>query len=217
MPTGITTTTTFNSMSTLAMYVWCFLKKGPKYDVVEAGRELGFSVKFFPADDVCQLTFLKGWFMRNPAGRVEWIPLPSACLKIGKLLNDPCKIVKTVTIDGIRRKATRGEAIRVCAFALSQSYGCIPDDYPIFGAFLRVMRKLGLSEEELPKHLQESWKPRLSSVSVSREVVLDNVLRRYGITVQEVVSVEALLESINFLPALIEHPVFELLCKRDYE
>jgi len=214
MPTGITTTTSFNSLSTLAMFVWFILNEDRFSDLADAGAELGFKVKCFERDDVFTSTFLKGWWQQGEDG-VDWIPLPSACLKIGKLLNNPIEITRVIR-RGKKHRLGLQEAIRQCSTSLAQSYGTVDRSYPILGEFLFTMSRLGKQPRRVVGSLQESWKPNMTHVAVDRAVALEAIECRYGITVEEVISVEALLRSVTTLPSYIEHSVFDKLCEVDY-
>jgi hypothetical protein len=212
MPTGVTTTTSFNSMSTLCMFLW-FMKGRHAGGLAEAGQELGFDVKYFPSNSVHNVTFLKGWFMSS-GEKIAWMPLPSCVLKLGKVLNNPVTI--TTVKDGKRKiRQTPEEAVKQVAWALSQSYGTVTPSYPILGPFVGVLRRLG-RPSAVVQSLQESWKPRLSDVTVDRAVALEAIWTRYSISPEEVHDVETLMMRVDSLPAYLEHPVFGKLCAADY-
>jgi len=214
MPTGITTTTSFNSLSTLAMFVWFLINRKRLSGLVDAGKELGFIVKYFPRDSIQTSTFLKGWWQDGPLG-LQWVPLPSACLKIGKLLNDPVIITRQIR-KGRKVFLRRRTAIKRCAFALAQSYGTVDFSYPIFGEFLRTMVRLGEQPRVVHASLHESWKPSMTGIQIDRESVCESMLLRYNISREEVEDVEKLLRTVVSLPSYIEHVVFDKLCEVDY-
>jgi hypothetical protein len=214
LPTGTTITTTGNSMSTLGIFIWFILNRKRMTSLTQAGDELGFQVKYFARDRLDTVTFLKGWWQKQ-GNTVQWIPLPSACLKIGKLLNDPRTITKSI-VRGVKRFLDPAEAIAQCASALASSYGTVERDYPILGEFLFTMNRLGKQPKRHLGSLQESWKPVMTGITVDREAVLEAILFRYGITAEEVVSVETLLRTVNTLPMLVIHTVFDKLCDVDY-
>lgn len=214
MPTGITTTTSFNSLDTFAMFVW-FMHNRSRFDTLaDAGAELGFKVKFFPRESIQTSTFLKGWW-QNGSGGLQWVPLPSACLKIGKLLSDPVIITRTIR-KGKKHFLSPRDAIRMCATALAQSYGNVDPSYPILGEFLRTMSRLGKQPRIVLQSLHESWKPVMTGIQIDREEACNSMLIRYGIDREEVEDVERLLRSVVSLPSYIEHPVFDKLCNVDY-
>jgi hypothetical protein len=208
MPTGITMTTVLNSMSTLIMYLY-YIKHRESFNIEEAARRLGFTLKYFPHSSFGHVTFLKGWWRRDIFGANIWMPLPSASLKIGKLLRDPETIAP--------RKVGAQRAVELVAFALASSYGNIPNDYPIFGPFLQVMLRCGHNNEILRGHaLLESWKPRVGTFICDREDSLEAIEYRYNISRAEVDDLERLLKTVVTLPAYVEHVVFDKLCDVDY-
>ncbi|QJZ28421.1 hypothetical protein 1 [Kummerowia striata luteovirus] len=224
MPTGITVTTVLNSVSTIAMYLYFLyiykIKKNRNYTLEMSGHDLGFTVKYFPAGDIGDITFLKGWWRKTIDGFHAWMPLPSACLKLGKLLRDPRDITRSVkTVHGIRVKTEDDyvTAVRKCSHALASSYGLVPDSYPIFGSFLSVLRRLGIQGDKYYGILEESWKPKIVELfEVDREDSIQAIIKRYGVSRDDIDRVEALLESISFLPCFVEDPIFDNLCEKDY-
>jgi hypothetical protein len=213
MPTGITTTTTYNSLSTAMFWVFWALNR-ERWSVVEAGQQLGFKVKFEPRDSLTQATFLKGWWMQNSKGAQIWFPLPSAVLKLGKLLKSPLEITRS----GRKGKPCRPfpEAIAMCAKALANSYGDVPDEYPILGAFLRVLRVNGVESPTAMAGMLEGWKPIVTSSYFDRDQACLAVCMRYNVSHSDILSVERLLSKIDHLPAYVQHPVFDRLADVDY-
>jgi hypothetical protein len=146
--------------------------------------------------------------------KIAWMPLPSCVLKLGKVLNNPVTI--TTVKDGKRKiRQTPEEAVKQVAWALSQSYGTVTPSYPILGPFVGTLRRLG-RPSAVVQSLQESWKPRLSDVTVDRAVALEAIWTRYSISPEEVHDVETLMMRVDSLPAYLEHPVFGKLCAADY-
>lgn len=213
MPTGITMTTVLNSMSTIFMYVNLFRNK--HLDVPSAGRELGFKVKYFPARDVGDVTFLKGWW-RWSGESLVWLPLPSAIVKLGKLLRAPWEIIgmsKAERNSPLGREVSYG----IAANALSMSYGNVPFDYPILGPFLKVLRKFHPGRDGVASKISlESWKPVVVGMITLSDDTTDAVCRRYNITTDDIDRVTALIEGVSRLPAYIEDPVFDALVVTDY-
>jgi hypothetical protein len=217
MPTGITTTTTFNSLSTLGFFVNMLRKmvvQGCSFAPKLFGQQVGFDVKYFPTNYFTQATFLKGWWQNGKDG-VQWVPLPSAVIKLGKVLKSPLEITKFVR-RGKKMHRSPQEAVDMCAFALASSYGKIDQDYPILGAFCGALERAGDIRGLTCGNLQESWKPRMGGISVDRVAAMEEMCWRYGITVEDIVRVEKLLNSIRKLPAYVEDPVFDKLCSKDY-
>lgn len=221
MPTGITMTTCINSMNTMAMYVYYLIERQVRnLTIDEAGHELGFTVKSEVRNDFGELTFLKGWWRQDICGSFTWLPLPSAVLKLGKVLRNPVDITKTVrTIKG-KRHSTRlplSEAIRQVAFCLARSYGLVPMDYPIFGPFLAALLRLGMDPGHPLGGLEESWKPKITTIVVlNREEAIAAIVARYNIEAVWIEEVEELFNNLVSLPAYVEHPLFDRLCDVDY-
>lgn len=217
MPTGITMTTVLNSLSTVFMYMW--ILKRQTSDIASAARELGFKTKYFGTEDVGQITFLRGWWRLSESGqRRVWMPLPSACLKLGKVLRDPIEICKYK--DPATRQTvwkTGPEAVRVVAFALASSYSTVPKNYPILGCFLHTLRRCGDKITHADLHqLDESWRPKLDDENVDAEETMQAIAQRYDLTDNDIQRVSTLLDSVVELPALIVDPVFDVLKARDY-
>lgn len=190
------------------------MQAGKPFNPKEFGRQLGFDVKYEASEFLETATFLKGWWQRDGTGEVQWVPLPSAVIKLGKVLRDPVEITK-FTRKGKKMHRTPLEAVRMCALALASSYGKIDLSYPILGAFCAVLERCGQYVEG-NFELQESWKPRMSGIAVDRDSVLNSIHVRYGIEVEDVLRVERLLGRIHELPAYVEDEVFDKLCSRDY-
>lgn len=185
----------------------------------ECARELGFKTKYIGTSDIGQITFLRGWWRLAKTGdRRIWVPLPSACLKLGKVLRDPidiCKYKDPKTGQTVRK--TGPEAVRVVANALASSYGTISFDYPILGAFLRTLRRCGEEMVHPDLHnIYESWRPVLDDVDIDTEETCQAILVRYDLDMGDIERVSRLLASVVSLPTLVVDPVFHRLKVRDY-
>jgi hypothetical protein len=207
MPTGITLTTLLNSMATTAMYIHTIQKN--EKDLVKSARDLGFAVKLKNTQDLHQITFLKGWWMPTCSGFCAWLPLPSAVVKLGKLLKSPEQIAKT--------KDSK-KALRIVSKAMANSYGNVPFNYPILGVFLKTLSKFGLQGTPVViDGISESWKPKVVlSVDLNITMCKTAFFERYGFEDQDLVRIEKLLNTVNHLPAYIEDPVFLTLSQTDY-
>jgi hypothetical protein len=217
MPTGVTTTTTFNSLSTLGFFVNMLRNLvvcGTTFAPVLFGQQIGFDVKYFASNYYTQVTFLKGWWLEGKDG-VQWVPLPSAVIKLGKVLKSPVEITKFKR-QGKQMHRSAKEAVAMCAAALAASYGKIDQDYPILGAFCGALERAGDARGLACGNLQESWKPRMGGISVDRKLAMEEMCWRYNITIDDILRVERLLGSIQVLPAYVEDEVFDKLCSRDY-
>jgi len=213
MPTGITVTTSYNSVSTVCFWLWWLIN--PTLSVIEAGQQLGFKVKYFPRLSITQATFLKGWWLLTVDGRYVWRPLPSALLKLGKMIKDPVEIT-SFTRRGKKMHRSAEEAVRMCAMALANSYPTVKDDYPILGTFLKKLRTLGSESPSALVDILESSKPTPSAGVIDYVQACAEIEDRYGITKREIREVEDLLNAITTLPAYIEHSVFDKLVDVDY-
>lgn len=211
MPTGVVVTTVCNTMSTIAMLIKIVVER--RSDVEEVGRELGFTVKVQFHEELGSATFLKGWWRRDLQGRPTWLPLPSACLKIGKILRNP---VELVHLPG--QQVTADFATRVIAGHLASSYGQVPGDYPVFGPFLEALIR-NSTPGVLKNNVAESWKPKARKVprEIQRDEAVLAICHRYDLQPEEITRVEVLLAWVVSLPAYVEHRVFQRLRVVDYE
>lgn len=108
-------------------------------------------------------------------------------------------------------------AIKQCAHALASSYGTVPLEYPIFGEFLATLLRLGTDPGKQLRGLLESWKPRIEEkIFIDREEAISAIIKRYGISAEDIERVEALLREVVSLPAYVEDEVFDALCEIDY-
>jgi hypothetical protein len=218
MPTGITTTTTYNSLATLAMWLWWLLRR-EEVSVDEAGAELGFKVKFSGAFSLHHVTFLKGWWI--PSFGVDqiweqiWMPLPSAVIKLGKTITDPL-IITSYKNRGRRMQRSRKQAIRMCALALASSYKDVPLDYPVLGPFLYALLRCGLESKSALKSMEESRRPRTTGGAMNLRVCWDAFQHRYGVTPMDLFRVDKSLNLVYSLPAIVIDPVFDRLAEVDY-
>jgi len=205
MPTGSSRTTVQNCVSTLIMYIHFFMNEFRfEDDVAAAGAELGFIVKAIHRQEFYGLTFLKGWWFPCK-DRTVWLPLPSAILKLGKCMTNPTKIYKRTSYQ---------ISLQQIAYAISQSYSCVPDNYPILGPFLYKMRMLGLFSTNFDEQAYH-YRPDLTgpSIEIDRDPIISLINQRYNI---EVETIEKLILSIPKIPTFLFHPAFNLLKAVDY-
>lgn len=206
MPTGITLTTLLNSMATISMYLYAI--ESDSVDLVGKARDLGFGVKAFQHDDLTQLTFLKGWWQFSDVGLV-WLPLPSAVIKLGKLIRSPLEIASTKDWDLSYKR---------CAYALARSYGNIPFEYPILGPFLVCLLKFGKDwngMDHVP--VLESWKPVVTTTfTIDVDLCRSSMIKRYGFDVCDLLRAESLIGQVKQLPSYLEDIVFLRLSEVDY-
>ncbi len=221
MPTGITLTTVMNSVATVLNKVnyveWLVSHPDEVPDFTELGRDLGFVVKYHGKPDVGELTFLRGWWRLDTQGAYVWLPLPSALLKLGKILRDPVTITH-VHKQGKKVQRTSEEAVKVVAWALARCYDGVPRDYPVLGEFLEVMKRCGKRTKIHIEDVIESaaYKPKLGTVTIDRPEAMLAVCRRYGCDRLDIERAERVLRSVRTLPAYVEDPFFETLANVDY-
>jgi len=230
LPTGFMCTTSLSSVDCIFMYVrWLHrVQLRPTITLVEVGEELGFTVKDQRRDSAHQLTFLKGWWTVNARTRAPlWMPLPSAVLKLGKLLRSPREICR-VQNNGKWSQPPIERAIAQVAVAIALSYGNVPEAYPVLGAFLWKLRRLGYGVlgQGPDKYRtisfnavnESAWyKTRVDDGCVDIEMAREAVCYRYDLQPRDLQRVEDLLSRINTLPAYIEDPVFNRLVEVDYQ
>jgi len=155
------------------------------------------------------------------------MPLPSAVLKLGKLLRSPREICH-VKNNGKWSHPPIERAIAQVAVAIALSYGQVHETYPILGAFLWKLRRLGMAALGwAPSKYrtisfnavnESSWhKTRIDIGCVDSEMAREAVCVRYDLTLHDLHRVESLLSQINTLPAYIEDPVFDRLMEVDYQ
>jgi hypothetical protein len=196
------------------MYANFFRNRGGSLE--KAGRELGFKVKYHDFDDIGAVTFLKGWW-RSTGQSLVWLPLPSAVLKIGKLLRPATELVGGLTRNQKRSEEGRKIAVAMMANALARSYGNIPFSYPILGPFLHKMSSFSTHEDkQAAMAAMESWKPKVHGDIVLSAEAVDAVCRRYKITPVDVARVDMLISRVTSLPAYVQDPVFLRLAQVDY-
>lgn len=211
MPTGIVVTTPTNTLSTMAMLIYAIHHKN--FDLEDVGKRLGFVVKVQVHQELGSATFLKGWWRRTMAGEPVWLPLPSALLKLGKILRNPREISRNPKGE----RVSDVEAARIVAKNMASCYGKVDYNYPLLGKFLFTLDRLG-SEGTLTLPALESWKPapRLDTVTVDVAEAEAAIVARYCVTVQEIEQVHSLFNYVEALPCYVEHPVFLRLRDVDY-
>jgi len=216
MPTGLSMTTTINSHNTIS-----YLCKMLREDITpeEMAAKVGFTVKTRRLHNLTHVTFLKGWWQlveavntrtqRDVGSPFRWVPLPSAMIKLGKILKDPEVITK--------RKGY--EAIQICANAIASSYGQLDETYPLLGPFLVKMRG-SLRLDSLPQmdDLVESWdyKPHAKINGLDRESLLSAIEFRYNLKPDDVDRVESLIRGAGRLPVYIADRAMLVLRDVDY-
>jgi hypothetical protein len=93
-----------------------------------------------------------------------------------------------------------------------------PRELPILGEFCYTLWRLGNQQTKSVRSVSEdSWyKPAVSGVGIDRQSAVEIVCRRYDITYDDILRVEALLRSVESLPSFVCDPVFVRLGDVDY-
>jgi len=103
------------------------------------------------------------------------------------------------------------------AHSLAEAYPGVPDDFPIIGPVIALLRRVAKPPSEEMKAKLQSIKPYFRQgvvevVEYSKEVraAWSHFLEKYyAITTEDWVSFEQLLARVQALPILIIHPVVE--------
>lgn len=205
MATGIPTTTTVTSLCVICAILHYLMGDKP-LDV--AGAELGMQFKVFRKDSLSQTTFLRSLFLEDNEGDLVLVNLPSMVLKC-QLVRDPREIAGLDDSLG---------ALHACAHAWASSWQHMGDDVPIVGAFLRMLRRIaknGPKVEISAVHPDLQYK-LLASGTPLRSKALEAYRFRYGLEEAQIVDCERLMDTVDRLPAYLEHLVFKTLHDVDY-
>ena len=193
-------------------------------------RQLGVDTTISVHGNLEDATFLRGWWCQaehlDGTRCMTWRPLPSALLKFGKSLRDP-RI--TQRHKGDPSSLTFRELVGRQAVGIAVSNGFIEESYPILGPYLSALRRAGLastsqlleSEEVAAAYQASRDKYNVitieDNVIIDRDAVIDQIVNRYGLCVDEILEVEDMMRQIDILPAFISHPLFHSLAVADYD
>jgi len=208
MPTGVNFTTMMNSINNLSATIRFLDERSrrPTLTLEQSAKELGFNVKASYHEDVGTTTFLKGSWRRSPEGLYEWIQLPSAVLKLTKTMTHPTIICKTKDV---------AHAVRQVAYALGSTLRNVPDNYPILGPYLLMLRRCGT--ECFIQSIMQHHKPTSPHVTpIDREEAIEWIHDRYDIEPREITEFEDLCNSVAQLPVVIVSPLLSKLLAVDY-
>jgi hypothetical protein len=209
MPTGMTLTTVYNSTTSMqALGEYARQKYHDREKQPEAViRELGLQIKVKKVKEYTQVSFLKGWWQEDILGNLVWLPLPSCILKLGKTFREPCEIMKVKDVN---------KALAMCAYSLACSPGKIPLNYPIVTTYLKQLKKLSIKTNI--DVLEEKFKriKITERVDLDFPKVVNNIMNRYSIEIQELKEIEQLWMTIQELPMFISHPALLRLRDIDY-
>jgi hypothetical protein len=99
------------------------------------------------------------------------------------------------------------------AWGLGMGLQTVPEGMPVLDAYRNALLRCGRKSARVDTG--ESKMKILSDFSfpVNRDAVLEWLLDEHGIDEQMVLEAEQLLNSVNQLPCVIVHPVFDLLAQ----
>jgi hypothetical protein len=207
--TGGPDTTIGNTLSNMMSVMYAVRTSNGFKDLDVRQLELGFLAKLQVHDDYMLATFLKGWWMPTRVD-LQWLPLPSQVVKIGKILTDPRSIFPHLAPP---------QAWRAAAASMAASYGTIPHTYPLFGPFLKRYAELTDVTTDLMEVHQLAglaYRTRRDfSRAPDREVVLDYFIARYGLTLADIEEMEQEIVNVPF-PGLLCHVGWAVVARRDY-
>lgn len=221
MPTGVSVTTTVTTLTNITYFCSTLYRKFMKYTAdgqiawtAEAAR-MGLQIKSKVLAHITEGTFLRGsWLVaRDGIHEYAWVPLPSAVLKIGKIMKDP----KTIARGALNPQAVIGRCVAL-------SYGPLDTSVPILGAFLRALNRAGHDSDDnrardsiVDNVYENPFRVIAAPRQIHREFAVMWACHRYNITSTDIVRVEALLDTVVRLPAYVQDPVFVRLLEVDYQ
>lgn len=220
--TGTTITSGNQSMIT-ATQITSYLRN-PGQSIIKHAASLGLKLKAGSTDDIYAVDFLHMTLLPvtllNGEVRNVLAPHSGAFTKWAKISSDPRVVTK---IKG-KQRLEAGVALRVVADAVAKSHAEIPDNFPILGNLLRKFRSLGLDSSAYdiqPGQVirEYNYKPRVTKFTLSsdqRVFALERQAERYDCTIDDLLEVEALIDSVTSLPSFIMHPLLHKMATRDY-
>jgi hypothetical protein len=218
MRTGVGTTSSFGGLHNIYTRIyWLLRSEESPMSFDRTCAELGIVVKLAKRNALEGAIFLRGWFI-GPS--YQWSILPSAVLKLGKLMKNPIALLQ------LKSAISDAEAEKLAAqtmfYAIMRSVD-VPDDYPLIGAFKRLANRLPRATSEranaliMDEYIREGARYKLlRAAPIARKYVINAIIERYDISEQQVIECESYILSIPSLPALIQHPVFVKLRDVDY-
>jgi len=148
------------------------------------------------------VTFLKGVFLTNLKGELQWLRLPSCFVKYGKIL-------ETDPLNQFPVSVPVQTRYRRCLKANWLSYGFMGAVW-VYRRFDKWIKQL-CPEEVEPDKLEE-WQIKTSfGETIADEVFNDFCSQRYGIEPGDWEKFFEKLESIDLFPVLISDPVYQRL------
>jgi hypothetical protein len=206
--TGAPDTTLGNSLVNIASVIYDVLKTGQLSLTTQ--KDLGFDTKRVEVAVTDGPTFLKGWWI--PCDDVEvpwrWVPLPSQVVKMGKCLTAPWTIFPQVDPMTAHKMVAKGMAM---------SYGSVPDDYPILGAFCKKYKSLYSGKVDYD--FSNPYKTAIESSGIRGNLDLPQChylfTIRYGFTPGDIAEMEKEIVETEF-PGIMASDLWVRLGERDY-
>jgi hypothetical protein len=201
--TGLSTTSVATSYSNLLVVVAVSVattKDEKKFLDFKEFNKLGIEVSGGECT-IDELDFFSGRFWLMEDGSREWGWLVTSALKMGKTLC-PLKTKK---------------ALLQQAFSVGKSTGLAGKGIPIISKMAETMIRLGEGSEYVPP-LWAPYRPKsYSDKRVNKVAAYEWMESRYGISKDEVLECESVLDSITSLPYLICHAAFAKLAYAVHE
>jgi hypothetical protein len=197
--TGSADTTVWNSLQNVIAGMTCLTRYG-EY-TVESFACLGLEIKISIRKTFWGCDFLKGWWVPDIRGMPVWMPLPSMCLKLGKMIRDPYEIY--------------GGYGGYC-YALSCNI-VVDEQYPILGPFMATIRRFAVQGRSGDIEFENPYKilPK-APYEVDRESVLGLVCERYELSLTQICEAEQLLASVVHMPVVVCSRAFIAMREADY-
>jgi hypothetical protein len=232
-PTGILLTTPINGMDNIACMLAAFsrvLVEGESHDEAFSwcGRELGFVLKVHRCSSLERVDFLKGLFT-NVQGVYRYLPLPGMIFKLCKMNNDPVAVFgrEAGVLSASFPHLTLQQWSYVCmARAISLAWKYVPREYPILGTFLSRCDFIAGEDVLSPNTSYTScvvedarYKIQYDRALLEKldlDSVYDQMSARYGLEVEVLKELDALVASIDSFPWKLEHEAFEQILTVDY-
>jgi len=208
--TGSSDTTVGNTLTNMMSVLFALHAENGVTNLVERQLDLGFVSKLQIHRDIIQGTFLKGWWLPLTTEGLQWLPLPSQVIKIGKILTNPETIFPELSSD---------QAWRAAATSMAASYGTISFNYPLFGTFLKRYVELSgkvvdLQQTRLLTGL--AFRTRRETCDPpDRQHAIDYFTQRYGLSEDDILEMETEICSAPF-PGLLTHVGWAVIARRDY-
>jgi hypothetical protein len=216
LPPQNCTGTTITSVGTtwrIAMVNVYHMVYSPHDDLRSSALDMGmsFKVKVVTWE---QATFLRCHFIRNQDGALEMTNLPSLMLKICKVMKDPVALTRLPVV----------QAYQQYAYGLSRSI-FVSRRYPMLGAMLRLYDRMGRDHGVQVDAHESNWEYKLQPGPLTADVgapgdsraqAVSFIFERYGLTMFDIVEIEALFDAVDVLPCLVAHPAFARLAEVDY-